>query len=238
MRRLLFFTLIFVSLASIPVLAQSSFRLRDRAADLQKNADEFAENTYKDFTRRFSNSRTNFDEVLAAQQFKAGADLFRRMVDDNRSRNELRDAANALTDLARRNNWTGFQWRSVQRSLDDVVREVGGSSGGFGDVPEQKEVIGRVRWKGNVDDEVHLIIRGGSIEVKTISGIASGQGTANFTTALPNRKVEVAIDKKKGRGTAKLIQAPSRENDFTAVIQIRDKDGGSREYDLDIYWTR
>ena len=89
-----------------------------------------------------------------------------------------------------------------------------------------------------MDDEVHLIIRGGSIEVKTISGIASGQGTANFTTALPNRKVEVAIDKKKGRGTAKLIQAPSRENDFTAVIQIRDKDGGSREYDLDIYWTR
>jgi len=226
---------------------RSSYRLQNLANDLQRNTDEVAENAYNEFTQRYSNGRTEADNLLTAQQLKASADVFRRMVNDNRPNSELREIASALNELARRGSYStysNYQWRQMQRNIDDIVREVGAGSGGDilkendRDRNPEKEVIGRVRWRGKIDDEVNLIIRGNSIEVKTLSGTEYPNGTFDFTSSLPNSKVEVSVDKKKGRGSAKLIQKPSRENNFTAVIQIRDKDGGARDYDLDIYWTR
>jgi hypothetical protein len=242
MNKLLLSTLCLLLFFAFSATAQS-YRLQNLSGDLQRNTDEVAENIYNEFSRRYSNTRTELDNLLLAQQLKATADLFRRMVNDNRPNSELRDVASMLNDLARRGSYStysSYQWRQMQRNIDDIVREVGGlSSGGWdNERPPEKEVIGRVRWRGKVDDEVNLIIRGNSIEVKTLSGTQYPDGTYDFTSSLPNSQVEVSIDKKKGRGSAKLIQKPSRENNFTAVIQIRDKDGGARDYDLDIYWTR
>ena len=44
--------------------------------------------------------------------------------------------------------------------------------------------------------------------------------------------------KKTGRGTAKVIQQPTADNNWTAIIQLLDKNGGAREYGLEIYWTK
>ena len=52
-----------------------TYRLRSLADNLQRNTDDLAEKTYSDFTRSFSNSRSDVDNLLISQQLKASADL-------------------------------------------------------------------------------------------------------------------------------------------------------------------
>ncbi len=239
MSKLLLSTFILLSFFAFSTQAQNR-RLENLASDLQRSADDLADKAYSEFSNRSSNSRSETENLLLAQQIRASAEIFKRLVSDNRRDSELRDAANVLNDLSKRatfNYALSDYFRKVQRNIDDVTRSIGGGSGR--DEPKlEKEVIGRVRWRGTIDDEVQLFIRESKVEVKTISGTTYNDAIFDFTSGLPNRKVDVFVNKKKGRGSVKVIQSPSRENDFTTVIQIRDKDGGAREYDLDIYWTR
>lgn len=97
---------------------------------------------------------------------------------------------------------------------------------------------GRLYWIGMVDDEVHLIIHGNTVLVKTISGTENIDWVYSFTSPFPEESVQVFVDKKDGRGNAKVIQLPTADNDWTAIIQILDKNGGARDYDLEIYWKK
>jgi hypothetical protein len=95
---------------------------------------------------------------------------------------------------------------------------------------------GRVFWRGTVDDKVQLIVRADRVEENTISGQANPDGVFSFTTPLPEASVNVNVSKKKGRGKVRVIQQPTADNDFTAIIEIYDDGGGAREYQLDISW--
>ena len=243
MRKIFFSTLIALSLLAISIQAQ---RLQTLSDQLERNTSDLAERSYNDFTRNRNNTRSDVDTLLIAQQLNASANIFSRMVQDRRPNSELRDITNALSDLARRAPYSSsnnYYWRDTQKTIDDISREVGsgggwngGNNGGNNNGNNNDNVIGNVNWRGTVDDEVQLVIRGNSVEVKTISGQTYSNATYNFTSPLPNRKVNVEVDKKKGRGKVRILQQPSRDNDFTTVIQILDKDGGSKDYELEIYW--
>lgn len=237
------FTILFTSLAAQAQWGSND--LRDKSQRFSASASELASKLSDELRRGSTKSKNDLDSAFLASQIESSARLFEQMVRDNRRDSELRDAASIISDLVRRAPSYGSQsynWNDLKRNFDDVQRSVGGyNSGGSGGYnndrnEDNRPVVGRVRWRGTVDDEVQLIIRGNSVEVKTISGTEYRNGNYNFTSGLPNRNVEVAIDKKKGRGKAEVIQQPSRSNDFTTVIQIRDKDGGAKEYELDIYW--
>lgn len=245
MRNLIFFVLFAVPFFAVSTYAQRSYRLQDLASQLQRNADDLASQAYSDFSRRSSNSRTDIDALMSAQQISASASIFSRLVNDNRRSSELRDAANAVNDLTRRLPYgtSNYQLRDLQRTLDDISREIGNSGGGFnsgndggGGSNENRPIVGNLTWTGIVDDVVQLKIRGSSVEVKAISGRDVSNANYNFTSPLPNRRVDVEIDKKKGRGNVRVLQQPRRENDFTTVIEIKDTSGGARDYELEIYW--
>lgn len=244
MRKFLFLILLVVPFLTVSTYAQRSYRLQDLASQLQRNADDLARQAYNDFTRRSSNSRSDVDSLMTAQQISASASIFRRMVDDNRQSNELRDAANSISDLTRRMSFgNSFQMREVQQTLNNISREVGGAGGGWngggnnsGGGNDNRPIVGNLTWSGIVDDVVQLKIQRGSIELKTISGRDALNPNYNFTSPLPNRRVDVEVDKKEGRGTVRVLQQPRRENDFTTVIEIRDSSGGARNYQLEIYW--
>ena len=101
---------------------------------------------------------------------------------------------------------------------------------------ENAQVTGRAFWRGMVDAKVHLIIQDFSLTVNTLEGTAYPDGVSSFTASLPRRNVSVGVNKTKGRGTAVVIQQPTRENDFTAIIEIVDDKGGAKEYQLEIFW--
>lgn len=95
---------------------------------------------------------------------------------------------------------------------------------------------GRVYWRGQVDDKLQITFKGISLDTKTISGKAMPEGNYSFTSKLPEEGVNVSITKIEGRGKATVLQQPTAENDFTAIIEIHDDRGGASDYLLNIWW--
>ena len=96
---------------------------------------------------------------------------------------------------------------------------------------------GKVFWRGMVDDKVHLVIRGDQLEQRNVSGQPHPDGSFSFTAALPAEAVTVSIPRIEGRSKkVSVVQQPTAENDFTAIVEIHDEGGGSRDYFLEIAW--
>ncbi len=224
----------------------SSSRLNNLVNNLKRQTVDLVDRTSEDLRRSRNNSRSDIETAFLAQQLDASVGFFDQLVRDNRRGSELRDAASILTDLARRApsyGSSGYLWRDVQNSINDINRELGGVGGGGGNNGggnnggnDTSQVIGRAYWRGTVDSIVRIEIQGKNLGVNTISGSTYGSGTFSFTSPLPNRNASVGVDKKKGRGDVRIIQQPNRSNNFTAIIEIEDGGGGAREYQLEIYW--
>jgi hypothetical protein len=214
-------------------------RLTDLAARLSRESGDFADQNYSAYTNSFRNNRTDVEAVMLTQQFAASAQIFYRMVVDRRRNQELRDAFDLLSLQARSVERTNLQrnsWSNIQRLISDIAREVSydpGSGGGQG--PETGRG-GRMTWRGRVDDDVRIRIRGGTADVETIGGTPYYDGQPNFTNSLPPRRVTVRLTNKRGRGEIFIEQQPSRENDFTAIVRIKDSRGGASDYEFELQW--
>lgn len=227
-----------------PAMAQfvPSNRLTDSAARLSRDAEDFASATYNSYTTSNRNNRNEIEAVMLAQQFGASARIFYRMVVDRRRAQELRDAYDVLRNLAssvERNNLQRTSWYNVQRSLTDVSRELSydsGGGGGGGPFPGDGGRGGRMTWKGRVDDDVRITIRGGTAEVETLGGTPYYDAQPNFGASLPSRRVTVRLTNKRGRGEIYIEQQPSRENNFAVVVRIKDTRGGAADYEFELQW--
>lgn len=223
-----------------PAFAQfgQSSRLQNAADRLARDADAYADATYNGYTTSPRNTRSEIEAVMLSQQLAASARVFYRMVVDRRRNQDLRDAFSLLQDLARsveRNNFQRNAWYNVGRSISDVNRELGNDSSDGGQLPDTGRG-GRMTWKGRVDDDVRITIRGGSADVETIGGTPYYDGQPNFTNSLPPRRVTVRLNVKKGRGQVVIEQQPSRDNNFAAVIRIKDTRGGASDYEFELTW--
>src|SRR5688572_2989874 len=213
-------------------------RLTDLASRLSRDADDFADSSYTNFSNNSRAIRTDTEAVLLAYQFAGASRIFYRMTVDRRRNQDLRDAFDVLQNLARsveRNNAQRNNWLNIQRSMQDIAREINAGGGGGGQYPDTGRG-GRMTWRGRVDDDVRIRIRGGSADVETLGGTPYYDGQPNFENSLPNRRVTVRLTEKRGRGEILIEQQPSRENDFTAVIRIRDTRGGASEYAFTLEW--
>jgi len=243
-RRLL---LVVVSLLfASPALAQfvPSNRLTDAAARLSREAEDFANNSYNNYTNSNRTGRNDIEAVMLAQQFGAASRIFYRMVVDRRRNQELRDAYEVVRNLANSVDRSGLErstWYNVQRSLADVGRELDYGSGGGRPFPDDGGGggggrNGRMTWKGRVDDDVRITIRGGSADVETIGGTPYYNAQPNFDASLPSRRVNVRLTNKRGRGEIYIEQQPSRDNDFAVVVRIKDPRGGASDYEFELQW--
>ena len=102
---------------------------------------------------------------------------------------------------------------------------------------QTQETAGKVFWRGLVDDKLHLVIRGTSLEHRTVSGQPQPDGLFSFTAPLPEQAVTVSVPRFEGRSKkVSIVQQPTAENQFTAIVEIIDEGGGSRDYFLEIAW--
>ena len=221
-----------------------SNRLTDSAARLSRDAEDFAGTSYTSYTNSNRNNRNEIEAVMLAQQLGASARIFYRMVVDRRRPQELRDAFDLMQNLARsveRNNLQRSSWYNVQRSLADVAREINydSSNGGGGGGPFPADGGGRggrMTWRGRVDDDVRITIRGGTADVETLGGTPYYDAQPNFGASLPSRRVTVRLTSKRGRGEIFIEQQPSRENNFAVVVRIKDSRGGAADYEFELQW--
>jgi hypothetical protein len=237
------FLSILFCLFALTISVQAQGNLNNAANRLVTQTGDLSTRIYNDFRNsRGIGSRADLETVFLAQQLDASARLFQQMVADRRRDSELRDGAAILSDLSRRAPTFGsssYLWRDVQSTINIIQREAGtggGYDGGYRPPPPTRPVSGRVAWRGTVDHEIHLIIQGRNLETRAIQGTEYKNESFNFTSPLPSRNVTIEINKKKGRGTATVIQQPTRNNNHTAIVRIYDDGSGAREYELDIFW--
>src|ERR1700754_580797 len=232
---------LFFAVPGLGQFGQSNNRLTDSASRLSRDTEDFASATYNGYTTSNRNARNEIEAVMLAQQFSASARIFYRMVVDRRRPQELRDAFDVVQNLARsveRNNLQRGSWNTVQRSLNDVARQIGDSPGGGGPFPGDGGGGrgGRMTWRGRVDEDVRITIRGGAADVETLGGTPYTDSQPNFGASLPSRRVTVRLTAKRGRGEIYIEQQPTRDNDFAVVVRIKDTRGGAAEYEFELQW--
>jgi hypothetical protein len=232
--------LLFASPAFTQFGQSNNNRLTDLASRLSRDADDFADNTYSGFTNNSRALRNDIEAVMLAHQFAGASRIFYRMTVDRRRHQDLRDAFDVLVNLGRtveRNNVTRTGWYNLQRLMTDIARELNLDTSSGGQNPDPGPGRGgRMTWRGKVDDDVRIRIRGGTADVETIGGTPYYDAQPNFYNSLPNRRVTVQLTQKRGRGEIFIEQQPTRENDFTAVIRIRDARGGASDYEFELTW--
>jgi len=233
-----------ILLFASPALSQfgqsSNNRLTDLADRLSRESEQFADDNYSSYVNGTRNLRRDIEAVIVAHQFAGASRIFYRMTVDRRQIADLRDAFDMLRTLATsvdRYNLQRSNWSNVQRLISDISRELNyGGPGGGNQNPDTGSRSGRMTWRGRVDDDVRIRIRGGTAEVETLGGTPYNDGQPNFYNSLPYRRVTVQLTNKRGRGEIFIEQQPSRENDFTAVVRIRDTRGGASDYEFELQW--
>lgn len=223
----------------------NSSRLDNLVNQLKQQSVDLVDRTSENIRGR-SAARTDIEAAFLAQQLDASAGFFQEFIRDGRRASELRDASAILGDLVRRAPNSGSNnnlWRDVQNTISDINREIGnnnngsGNNNGGGNNGGNNPRDGRAFWRGRIDTETQLVIQGGNIETRRISGKSNPAGTFNFTSPLPTRNVTVDVQKNGGRSTnIRVLQQPTRSNGFTAIVQIIDDAFGADNYDLEIFW--
>lgn len=210
-----------------------------RVDRLARMAEEFFADSYRGFNNRGRGNRQDVEVLFLAQQINAGAGLLRRMAYDRRPESELRDAVAIVSGqlrAAERYSHGRRQLQDMQRVLEDISRELSPSQWRPVEPVPEKKITGRLRWKGTVDGEVHVFVQGAEADVRTVSGFHATNVTFQFTSALPQRRVELGLRKLDGRGSLEVVQHPSPDNGFTAVIRISDTKHGQDKYEFELVW--
>jgi len=157
-----------------------------------------------------------------------------------------RGDARVIQQPSNRNNYTTVVqirddgWRADRYHVAAYWTPVGRGGWGWGDWDRDNDGRygdGRLRWSGAVDDQVEIRIQGRSVSTRTLSGNGTRDVRADIDgRALPRRDLEIRVRERQGRGTVTVVQQPGQWNGYTAVIRVRDRQGGFGYYDFDVVW--
>src|SRR5712691_3652999 len=102
------------------------------------------------------------------------------------------------------------------------------------DVPLGK---GQCDIRLQVDNEVEVAVRGDTVSIRTISGRDARDDGSECNAPLPDRDVPgFNFQVMDSRNEIRLLAEPSRRNDFTAIVRIRDSAGGEGRYHFRLSW--
>ena len=117
------------------------------------------------------------------------------------------------------------------------TREGRGIGGARDAAPVQEPYApGKVTWRGRVDIEVLLEVRGSTVTERSTSGRAFNNGKFVFTAPMPARELDLRIQTRKARGTVLVVEKPSPANNFTALIRVSDPAKDAADYEFDVIW--
>jgi hypothetical protein len=91
-------------------------------------------------------------------------------------------------------------------------------------------------WRGRVDHEALIEIRGRRANVRTLRGQRAVTDSADFSAPLPRQVLDVQLEDASGRGRVELVQEPSAQNNYTTIVRIMDEDAGADTYAFRIAW--
>lgn len=92
-------------------------------------------------------------------------------------------------------------------------------------------------WRGNVDQEVRIQMRGGRASEMDMGPRENGAyDQVRPVSAVPATDGYVNVQVLQGRGRVDVVQQPSAQNGYTTVVRVRDTQGGQGSYDIAAFW--
>lgn len=91
-----------------------------------------------------------------------------------------------------------------------------------------------LRWSGSVDNEVEIRLNGRRFDERVLAGGAVMNERSSVVEGLPRRDAQLFVSQRQGRGTVYVAQQPTAYNGYTAVIRVRDPQGGYGYYDFEV----
>ena len=92
-----------------------------------------------------------------------------------------------------------------------------------------------LRWSGDVDEDLEIQVRPRGVDYRTVSGKVP-RGVQSSFTAMPSTASELIIHQTQGRGNIAVVQQPTPENEYTALVRVRDPQAGYGHYSFEVSW--
>ena len=103
------------------------------------------------------------------------------------------------------------------------------------DVPFGK---GQCDIRLQVDNQVEVAVRGDFVSIRTLAGRDARDDGSECNAPLPSGAVrDFNFEVKDSRGDIRLVAEPSRRNDWSAIVAIRDDSGGEGRYHFRLTWS-
>jgi hypothetical protein len=177
--------------------------------------------------------RYNFTDPLPRATVELGLNVFNgrgrvRLAEYPRSSNDY-TAVVRIDDNSGGRDVYGFELQWHDRTWND-------NGGGWsGNNPRHVE---GVTWRGRVDGESIVRFRGNQSWDETVNGRGVSNVNYRFSESLPRRPITVNLLNDDGRGDVVILEQPNRGNDYTAAVRVRDRRGGSGNYNFTLGWER
>ena len=92
------------------------------------------------------------------------------------------------------------------------------------------------RWTGNVDGDVQIVLRRGSVDYRVLSGEQPSEVRTSGAAQVPRRDGQLGVSLVQGRGTVVVTQQPTSYNNYTTIVRVIDRPSGTDYYDFDLIW--
>ncbi|MFN0141468.1 MAG: hypothetical protein ACKVQW_15440 [Pyrinomonadaceae bacterium] len=195
-------------------------RVDDRANIIIRGSTIYAENVSGNQTTTSSQNITG--------------SLSRRATNLTVRKREGRGSVSIIQQPNRSNNFTAIiQIYDPKGGASNYKIEASWAGGANVEEPYQS---GSVSWRGRVDQTANIVISGSDVQSLDVAATGLWSVSHNITGYLARRPGSVSASKRRGRGTVTVLQQPTWENDFTAIIQVFDPNGGADNYEVDISW--
>ena len=90
-------------------------------------------------------------------------------------------------------------------------------------------------WEGQVDGSAILRIQGDRVDIDNRGGNVSN-ANVHMNTPLPDYAERINVESRQGGARVRVLEQPSRNNNFTALVQIDSRRRGAQFVSLDFYW--
>jgi hypothetical protein len=90
-------------------------------------------------------------------------------------------------------------------------------------------------WSGDVDDNLAISLRPAGVTYRTLSG-KNPRGIQSSLGVIPQNVVQLTVVQTEGRGTVVVVQQPTAQNSYTAVLRVSDPQPGYGHYRFDVNW--
>ena len=115
-----------------------------------------------------------------------------------------------------------------------IAASAGTASAQHGRRDNSRERI--LEWQGQVDREIRIQVDNRRASVIEMGSNERTRRRVNMQGSIPNRPGNLYVQVLQGRGRVDVIQQPNARNGYTAVIRLRDPDGGAARYRIAAYW--